>query len=332
MEKENAMNHVLEEFSKIGMIPVIAIEDAADAKPLAKALLDGGLPCAEVTFRTAAAEKSIRAMTEEFPDMLVGAGTVLTIEQAECALGAGAEFIVSPGFNPKVVAYCVEKGVPVVPGCANPSNLEQAIELGLETVKFFPAEASGGLAAIKAMSAPYRTLKFMPTGGIHNGNIKKYLDYDKVIACGGSWMVDHKMLKARDWDGIAALTRQSVNCMLGCKLCHVGINMQSDQDLAAAQERFASLFGTEAKEGKSSVFAGSYVEIMKSMGRGTCGHIAVGVNYVDRAVYHLRRRGFSFDEASKIYQDDGKLKSVYLADEIAGFAVHLIQNKESEGL
>ena len=165
--KENRMDQVLEEFSKIGIIPVIALEDAADAEPLAKALIDGGLPCAEVTFRTDAAEESIRIMAETYPQMLVGAGTVLTIEQVDRAVNAGAKFIVSPGINPKVVSYCVEKNIPVMPGCANPSDIEQAMELGLDVVKFFPAEANGGLPAIKAMSAPYHKMSFMPTGGIN---------------------------------------------------------------------------------------------------------------------------------------------------------------------
>ena len=159
------MNKVLEEFSKIGIIPVIALDNVEDAAPLAKALCDGGLPCAEVTFRTAAAEESIRIMSEQFPEMLVGAGTVLTTEQVDRAVNAGAKFIVSPGLNPKVVKYCVEKGIPVTPGCSNPSDVEVAIELGLDVVKFFPAEAAGGLSMIKSMAAPYTKMKFMPTGG-----------------------------------------------------------------------------------------------------------------------------------------------------------------------
>ena len=181
------MNKVLEEFSKIGIIPVIALDHVEDAAPLAKALCDGGLPCAEVTFRTAAAEESIRIMSEQFPEMLVGAGTVLTTEQVDRAVNAGAKFIVSPGLNPKVVKYCVDKGIPVTPGCSNPSDVEVAIELGLEVVKFFPAEAAGGLNMIKSMAAPYTKMKFMPTGGINAKNLTNYLDFKKIIACGGSW-------------------------------------------------------------------------------------------------------------------------------------------------
>ena len=177
------MNDVLKEIYQIGIVPVIALEDAKDAQPLAKALIDGGLPCAEVTFRTAAAEESIAIMTAEYPDMLVGAGTVLTTEQVDRAVAAGAKFIVSPGLNPEVVKYCIGKNIPICPGCSNPSDIEQAIALGLDVVKFFPAEAAGGLAMIKAMSAPYVNMKFMPTGGINASNLNDYLGFKKVIAC-----------------------------------------------------------------------------------------------------------------------------------------------------
>ena len=193
------MNKVLEEISKIGIVPVIALDDVKDAELLAKALIEGEIPCAEVTFRTKAAEESIKIMSSKFPELLVGAGTVLTIEQADKAVAAGAKFIVSPGFNPKVVKHCIEKDIPVTPGCSSPSDVEQAIELGLEVVKFFPAEAAGGLNMIKSMAAPYVNMKFMPTGGINEKNVTSYLDFDKVIACGGSWMVNKDMVKAGDF-------------------------------------------------------------------------------------------------------------------------------------
>ena len=204
------MNEVLEKIQKIGIVPVVVLNYAKDAAPLAKALCDGGLPCAEVTFRTEAAEESIRIMAEQFPQMLVGAGTVLTTEQVDRAVAAGAKFIVSPGLNPKVVKYCIEKGVPVTPGTANPSDVEQAIELGLEVVKFFPAEPAGGLKMIKAMAAPYTGLKFMPTGGINATNVKEYLAYDKILACGGSWMVKGSLVEAGEFDKIEAMTKEAV--------------------------------------------------------------------------------------------------------------------------
>ena len=169
-----------------------------------------GIPCAEVTFRTACAADVIKIMTTKYPELLVGAGTVLTTEQVDRAVEAGAKFIVSPGLNPKVVKYCVDKGIPVTPGTSNPSDVEQAIELGLEVVKFFPAEQAGGLAMIKAMSAPYVNMKFMPTGGINADNLTSYLDFKKIIACGGSWMVKGDMIKAGEFDKIKDMTAEAV--------------------------------------------------------------------------------------------------------------------------
>ena len=204
------MNKVLEEIQNYGLVPVVVLNDAADAIPVAKALCDGGLPVAEVTFRTDAAEESIRLISKEFPNMLVGAGTVLTTEQVDRAVNAGAKFIVSPGFNPNVVKYCIDKNIPVAPGCNNPSNMEQAMEMGLDVVKFFPAEQSGGVKAIKAMAAPYVNLKFMPTGGINAKNLADYLSFNKIIACGGSWMVSGDLVKNKEFDKIEALTKEAV--------------------------------------------------------------------------------------------------------------------------
>ena len=167
---------LFEEIKKIGIVPVVKLEDAQDAKPLAKALCDGGLPCAEVTFRTEQAADAIKNMKEAYPEMLVGAGTVLTTSQVDEAVNAGAEFIVSPGLNPEIVGYCTEKNIPILPGCANPSDVEQAIKYGLKVVKFFPAEAAGGIKTIKAMAAPYHQMKFMPTGGVNPDNINEYLN------------------------------------------------------------------------------------------------------------------------------------------------------------
>ena len=197
---------VLEEIKKIGIVPVVVLDDAKDAEPLAKALCEGGLPCAEVTFRTEAAEESIRIISEKYPEMLVGAGTVLTTEQVDRAVAAGAKFIVSPGFNPKVVKYCIDRDIPVTPGTQTPSEMEQAIEMGLDVVKFFPAEPAGGLKMIKAVAAPYTMLQFMPTGGINLNNVEEYLEYDRILACGGSWMVKGGLVKAGKFDEIQKMT------------------------------------------------------------------------------------------------------------------------------
>lgn len=203
------MNAVLEKIEKIGIVPVVVLNDAKDAEPLAKALCNGGLPCAEVTFRTEAAEESIRIMTEKFPEMLVGAGTVLTTEQVDRAVAAGAKFIVSPGLNPKVVQYCIDKNIQVTPGTQTPSEMEKALEMGLDVVKFFPAEPAGGLKMIKAVAAPYTTLKFMPTGGINLGNVEEYLKYDRILACGGSWMVKGDLVSAGKFDEIEKMTKDA---------------------------------------------------------------------------------------------------------------------------
>jgi 2-dehydro-3-deoxyphosphogluconate aldolase/(4S)-4-hydroxy-2-oxoglutarate aldolase len=236
------MHKVLEEIEKIGIVPVIKIDNADRAVPLAKALIAGGIPCAEITFRTALGEEAIRRISGEVPDILVGAGTVLTTDQVDRAVKAGAKFIVSPGLNPRVVSYCIDQGIPVTPGCANPSDIEKALEFGLEAVKFFPAEQSGGLDYIKAIAAPYTSLKFMPTGGINQGNIAKYIAFDKILACGGSWMVNADLINAGDFDKITALCRDAVLNMLGFSVVHLGINTENEEQALIADKTFVLLF------------------------------------------------------------------------------------------
>ncbi len=202
---------VFQKFEEIGIIPVVVLNDAKDAKPLGEALVKGGLPAAEVTFRTDAAEESIRIMSESFPDMLVGAGTVLTIEQVDRAVAAGAKFIVSPGFDPEIVKYCLSKDIPVCPGTQSPSEMTQAMALGLDHVKFFPAELSGGLKMIKAITAALVNLKVMPTGGISASNVREYLGYNKIFCAGGSWMVKGDMIKAGQFEEIEKMTREAAD-------------------------------------------------------------------------------------------------------------------------
>lgn len=321
------MNEILKSIGDYGIVPVIKIDDVENAVPLAKALCDGGLPVAEVTFRTDAAEESIKRISEALPNMLVGAGTVLSCEQVDRAVSAGAKFIVSPGLNPKVVKYCVDKNIPVTPGCANPSDVEQAIELGLDVVKFFPAEAAGGIKMIKAMSAPYTKMKFMPTGGINAKNLNDYLSFGKILACGGSWMVSDSLINAKKFDEITALTREAVQTMLGFELAHVGINESSQSDAMKDADTLTKLFGFEQDVRSASVFAGSPFELMFKIGRGTHGHLAISTNSVPRAYGYLTRLGVKFDEETKQYDDKGNLKFVYLKNEIGGFAVHLVAKK-----
>ena len=205
------VEELLKQIECMGILPVIKLNDAKDAVPLAKALCEGGLPCAEVTFRTAAAEESIRVMHEAYPDMVLAAGTVLTTEQVDRAVAAGASLIVSPGFDPEIVDYCISKNIEVVPGIVTPSELAQAVKRGLTRVKFFPAEAAGGLKMIKAMCAAYTNVRIMPTGGINAKNISEYLECDKIFCCGGSWMVKGDMIKAGEFDKIKDMTAEAVS-------------------------------------------------------------------------------------------------------------------------
>ena len=307
------MNEVLQRVYQIGVIPVIAIDDADKAVPLAQALVKGGLPAAEVTFRTAAGEEAIRRIAAEVPDMLVGAGTVLTTEQADRAIAAGAQFIVSPGFNP------------MMPGTATPGEMEQAMSMGLDVVKFFPAEQNGGVAKLKAVAGPYTTLRWMPTGGVNTKNMMDYLSFDKIIACGGTWMVKKDLIEGEKWDEITRICQEAVKTMMGFTLAHVGINCANADEAAQTAKTLCALFGLEYKAGNSSDFAGFMVECNKAPGRGANGHIAIGTYNVDRAVYHLGLQGVRFDQASRKTDAKGNTKAIYLQDEVGGFAIHLVK-------
>ena len=201
---------MIETLRKIRVVPVVKIEDAKNAVALGKALMDGGLPCAEITFRTSAAEESIRLLSKEVPELLIGAGTVLTPEQANAAKKAGASFMVSPGFNPRVVDHCLGMNMPIFAGINNPTGIEMALERGIPAVKFFPAEPSGGLAMLKAMAAPYGDILFMPTGGVNAKNIGTYLGFSRVLACGGSWMVPSDLIDSGNFAEITRLTKEAV--------------------------------------------------------------------------------------------------------------------------
>jgi len=319
------MHAVLEELGKIGIIPVIKIDDVEKAVPLARALAAGGIPCAELTFRTAQGEEAIRRVSKEVPEVLTGAGTVLTTDQVDKAINAGAKFIVSPGLNPKVVSYCIKKGIPVTPGCSNPSDIEQALEFGLEVVKFFPAEQAGGLEYIKAISAPYHNLKFMPTGGINSANISKYILFDKVLACGSSWMATADLINAGDFDKITALSKEAVLGMLGFSVSHIGINSPNEHEAINAAKLFNRLFGHPLKHGNSSVFTGENIEFLKTSAPGAHGHIAVKTNSLYRAIPYLERAGITFDYENAKKDSKGNITALYLKEEILGFALHLIQ-------
>ena len=319
------MNRVFEELRLNGLVPVIKFKNASDAVPTCEALRRGGLNVAEITFRTDAAEDSIQAVCKAMPDMLVGAGTVTRIEQAERAVAAGAQFIVAPGLNPRIVEWCVNHSIAVLPGVNDPSGIEAAMEYGLKCLKFFPAEASGGVKFIKAVRGPYGDVSFVPTGGINEDNLADYLATPGILACGGSWMVPSSAIDNGEYDVVENLVRKAVRNMLDFRLAHVGVNTGSEADAIAAANLFAALFGFETKVGNSSVFAGTAVEFMKSPYLGKNGHIAIRTTDIERARYFLTRAGIGFNEESTKNDAKGKLAAIYLSDEIAGFAVHLVQ-------
>ena len=324
---KNKIDKLVDELENVGIVPVIKLDKVENAEKLAKALRDGGINCAEVTFRAKGADEVIKRMTKAYPDMLVGAGTVLSCEQADAAVKAGAKFCVAPGLNPKVVKHCLDKGVPFAPGLSSASEVEQAIELGLDFAKFFPAEQAGGLAYIKAISAPYSQMRFMPTGGVTADNLNNYLACNKIVCCGGSWIVPAKLLDAEDWEGITKLCREAIDKMLGFTMVHVGLNCANPEEAEHVADEFDQAFGFTKKVGNSSVFASTYMEMMKAPFHGTHGHIAVATNSVKRALYQLEKRGYKVKEGSIKYNAEGIMNVAYLDHEFGGFAVHLVLKK-----
>ena len=278
------MNSVLQRVYEIGIIPVIAFNSADEALPLCKALMGGGLPAAEVTFRTACAEECIKKIHEELPDMLLGAGTVLTVDQADRAMAAGASFIVAPGFDPEVCQHVIDKGGIMMPGTASAGEMQQAMNMGCEALKFFPAEANGGVGMLKNIGAALKGARWMCTGGVNAKNVNDYLGYDQIFAVGGTWMCKSDVIKAGDWAKITAQSKEAVDTMLGLHLHHVGINTGNEEEAMKIANFIGAMLNMKVAPGNSSIFVGNKeFEIMKKPGRGTNGHIAIGCNNVDRA-------------------------------------------------
>lgn len=316
---------VMKRLHGIGIIPAIVLDRVEDAAPLADALCKGGLPAAEVTFRTTAAHDAMIAMKKQRPELIVGAGTVLTKEQVDSAIDAGAEFIVSPGLNPEIVKYCQEKGVAVCPGISTASELEQALALGLHTVKFFPAEAMGGIKTIKALCGPYKNMTFLPTGGVNSNNMLDYLSFNKIFAVGGTWMVSADLIKNGKFDQVEKISKDAVLKMLGMHVKHIGINC-TEADGKETADKFASLLQGSVRETSKGYFGSELVEVMVKEHFGTKGHIAIGVNSVERALAYYRAVGVAFDEESITYDDAGDAKFAYFKEEIGGFKIHLVNN------
>ncbi len=314
---------ILEKLSLAGLVPIIKVEDASDAVPLCKAIMAGGLPVAEITFRTAAAAQAIRNVKERIPECLLGAGTVLSVDQVKQAVDAGAAYILTPGFNPKVVGYCAENGIPIIPGCSCPGEIEAALEYGIKLVKIFPVEALGGVKFIKALSGPYVNMSFAPTGGVNEDNMLDYLALPKVKAVGGSWMVPSDAVKARRWEDVTRATSSAVKRMLGLQLKHVGINNPTAAEALEGARMMSIITGLPVIESAGAAMVGTEYEFCKSMKRGAYGHIAVSANDIKRAKWHLEYMGFEFDEP--ILNAEGKINAIYMKNEICGFAIHLLQ-------
>ena len=317
-------NKILEHIGLAGLVPVVVIEDSNLAVNAAQALLDGGLDVMEITLRTEGGLPSIKAVSEAFPEMVVGAGTVLNLEQAKASVEAGAKFIVSPGYNPELVKWCKANGIPITPGCVTPSEIETAMKDGLDILKFFPANVYGGINGCKALAGPYGNIKFVPTGGISLSNLSDFADKDFIHAVGGGWLCASGDIKAGNLAGITEVVRKSIDVLLGFELVHVGINSDSDSDSAEVANLFQTAFGFVLKEGSSSRFAGKGIEVNKFMGIGDHGHIAIRTNSIARAVHYLEKRGFEIDKKSE-KTSHGKVIVVYLKEQMGGFGVHLLK-------
>lgn len=318
------MEDIIKRLGNAGVVPVVVLDKAEDAVPTAKAMLAGGVDVMEITFRTAAAADSIRAVAEECPEMLVGAGTIITLEQCQTAAACGAKFIVAPGYNDEVVAWCVEHGVAVTPGCVTPSEIMAAMARGLKIVKFFPANVYGGLTAMKSLAAPFGGIKFIPTGGINGQNLSEYISAPFIHAVGGSWLCSKADIAAHNFDKITALCAEARKIALGFEVAHLGINTVDSDASNAVCDELGRAFGFPIKKGNSSNFASGSVEVMNSPYLGTNGHVAIRTNSIPRAIAELERKRFIVDMDTAKYKGD-KMIAVYLKNEFGGFAFHLLQ-------
>lgn len=315
---------ILSKFQQIGIVPVVKIDDATKAEGLAKAMLDGGIPCIEITFRTAAAEEAIKRVTKAYPEMLVGAGTVINVEFAEKAVAAGAKFIVAPGFNPSVVDWCIERNVPILPGVCTPSDIEAGLSRGLSTLKFFPAEASGGVNMLKNFAGPFPNLTFIPTGGIGLHNILDYAKQPNILAVGGSWMVKPELIEAEDWPAITKLCSDAVAAVQGLEFAHVGIN-NKNKDEAEKAIALLETFGMVRKDGRSSTFMDTTIEVLPIVFRGEMGHLGFRCLSVERTMSYLATKGLTVNEETIAKDDKGRIKSCYFNETASGFALHLVR-------
>lgn len=315
---------VLERIKKCGIVPVVVLDNPENACPTANALLAGGMDVMEITYRTSAAAEAIKAVSQNCPDMLVGAGTVITLEQCKQAVSLGAKFIVSPGFDPEVVQWCIDNGIAVTPGCVTPSEIMAAMKLGLNVIKFFPAGVYGGLSAMKALAGPFVDIKFIPTGGANAQNIGEYAAAPFIHAVGGSWVCPKKEIEAGNFEKITALCKEAKQAALGFEVAHIGINCPDGNASMALCKDLEAAFDFAVKPGNSSNFSTSAIEVMKSNYLGANGHIAIRTNNIAMAVAELEKKGYKvLDDTAKFKAD--RMIAIYLEKEFGGFAIHLLQ-------
>ena len=317
---------VLKRIADTAVVPAVTVDNAADAVPAARAMLSGGVDVMEFTFRTTAGADAIAAVAKEWPEALVGAGTVLTLEQCKKAVDCGAQFIISPGCSEEVVAWCERNHVVVIPGCATSTELMAALEHGVKVVKFFPAEGCGGLDAMRALSAPFGGMKFIPTGGVNEKNLGEYLAAPFVFAVGGSWLCTKADIAAHNFEKITALCTEARRTVLGFELAHIGINTRSKEEADSLCRMFEKAFQFPVDCGGGSCFAGAGIEAMYSTGIGEKGHIAIQTNSISRAAAELEKKGFALDQSTAKYWGE-TVVSVYLKQDFGGFAVHLLQKQ-----
>ncbi len=317
------MQSIVEKIKLSGVIPIIKLEEPEKAVKLVSAVKKGGISCVEVVFRTKEAPAVLKNIRESCPEITAGAGTVLTVEDAARAAESGAQFIVSPGFTYELAEWCAGKNIPFFPGVDSPSQIQAALSTGLSVLKFFPAELRGGVPMLKAMQGPFKSVQFIPTGGICTENLGDYMRLPNVLAAGGSWLIPDEAVEKDSWDEITAGVEKAVLAVHGFQFRHLGINSDNERQGKEASAFFDSL-GFSAKETEISWFNGTDFEIMKQNGRGAKGHIALACNNLERALDFFSRKGFSADE-NTARRDGNGLTFIYLDREINGFAIHLVK-------
>jgi len=317
------MNYILEQLNLIGIIPVVVIDEAINSEPLAQALYEGGLPTMEITFRTKAATDAISIVAKRYPDIVLGAGTVIQVDQVKTAMDCGAKFIVSPGLHRKVIEYCLSNEIIIIPGILTPTEIGEALNLGIEVMKFFPAEASGGIEYLKAISAPYKNVKFIPTGGLDESNILQYLKLPQVFACGGSWMVKADLIKNKRFEDIKNLTSSALSKMFGFRLLNIGISDKESKRVTQAALFLSKIINLQINDDDSLPLISNQFELIKSISNSKRKNISIGTYFLDRAVHYLLSRGLLKKEF--ITKVNDRISIIHLNVNNDDYAIQLLQ-------